>query len=198
MSSYLLQQLTNWTHWTLSHSLVFTGVLEVSVLHRGQMVDRHMDIANGILKAQLPLIQGLETPLLSQTGRGFSQPDFTRPVVQFHHVINHWVTSFSGEKDYTVFIYNSLRSKGVAAELKWCKCMATAFRRWKLFIVVPVSSGTEWIVGFMQSHSQWTSAWALIQQTDTTKTADCEITSQHVFAMVCWRLFREEAIIGRY
>lgn len=79
-----------------------------SVLKHGQLTDQHIDFANGLLRQQHHHIQGLETPLLSLSIRGFSIPLRTVSTVQIHHVNNHWVTSYRAANEDVVYVYDSL------------------------------------------------------------------------------------------
>ena len=78
------------------------------LLKRGQLTDQHIDFANRLLKNDNLHIQGLETPLLSATSRGFTIPLKTISTVQIHHADNHWVTSYRQANEDVVYLYDSL------------------------------------------------------------------------------------------
>ena len=80
------------------------------VLLSGLLTDSHIDFAIDILRRQHPHIDGLETPLLSQSSRGFSVPSKVKHVVQIHHLGAHWATSYRPANMEEVYVYDSLRS----------------------------------------------------------------------------------------
>ena len=80
------------------------------VLVKGEeLTDEHMLLAQNLLKKQFPHIDGLESPLLSETN-GFIPVQ--HEAIQIHHVLNpqHWVTSSSIGQ--TVAVYDSKFSGG--------------------------------------------------------------------------------------
>lgn len=83
---------------------------DLVVLQGGWLTDQHIDFANNILRNQFRNVQGLETPLLNQSYRGFSCSDTNSPVIQMHNVGNHWVTSFREAAQTEVRLYDSLVS----------------------------------------------------------------------------------------
>lgn len=78
------------------------------ILRTGQLNDQHIDFANRLLKKQFSNMQGLETPLLGASFRGFSVSSLAGPVVQIHHVSHHWVTSYRAPQDELVYVYDSM------------------------------------------------------------------------------------------
>ena len=86
------------------------------VLQRGQLTDEHIDFANNILKRQHKHIDGLESPLLSQTFRGFSVPSKVNKCVQIHHLGGHWATSYRPANCEDVYVYDSMQSYNYCQE----------------------------------------------------------------------------------
>lgn len=78
-------------------------------LQSGQLTDQHIDHANQLLRMQFTNVQGLETPLLALSSRGFSVPAPSTPTVQIHHVGNHWVTSYRAALTDVALVFDSLQ-----------------------------------------------------------------------------------------
>jgi hypothetical protein len=89
---------------------------DARTLRYGQLTDNHIDFANDMFKRQHPTMDGLETPLLNQSVRGFSVPARDRPVVQIHNLGGHWATSHRPAFSNDVIVYDSMLSLNATGE----------------------------------------------------------------------------------
>lgn len=119
----------------VSSAAVVSGMFDKNILRSGQLTDQHVDMANNMIKQQYPHMQGLETPLLSQTSRGFSILSTTRPAMQIHHVRDHCtgLPPTDRRKDqqfmYMTRVWSTLRMVNQFFQQNWAgsynRCMVT-------------------------------------------------------------------------